>query len=89
MHQTSILGTAGVSNSGPTMQAPVSLSHNTCVEPLLLALLQVIDITYDVSAGPDGLLPAIKDVCAQAQVSLMKDSMQRPRPWGLWVSGSG
>jgi hypothetical protein len=30
--------------------------------------VQVIDITYDVSAGPDGLLPAIKDVCDQAQV---------------------
>ncbi len=34
----------------------------------LLSALQVIDITYDVSAGPEGLLPAIKDVCEQAQV---------------------
>lgn len=33
-----------------------------------MSLLQVIDITYDVSAGPDGLLPAIKDICDQAQV---------------------
>lgn len=36
-----------------------------CLPPLLL---QVIDITYDVSAGPEGLLPALKDVCDQAQV---------------------
>lgn len=36
--------------------------------PVVCVLLQVIDITYDVSAGPEGLLPALQDVCDQAQV---------------------
>lgn len=41
--------------------------------------MQVIDITYDVSAGPDGLLPAIKDVCEQAQVR-----QTHSHPSALW-----
>ncbi len=40
------------------------LSKRCCAFP------QVIDITFDRKAGPDGLLPALKDVCDQAQAAV-------------------
>jgi hypothetical protein len=41
----------------------VTASHS-----LVTRHTQVIDTTFDVAAGPEGLLAALKEVCAQAQV---------------------
>lgn len=32
--------------------------------------MQVIDITFDRAAGPEGLLPALQEVCNQAQAAV-------------------
>lgn len=37
---------------------------------MCLCVIQVIDITFDREAGPLGLLPALQEVCNQAQAAV-------------------
>lgn len=66
---TCILGLRVNQNLGP-IPTGKRANRSFCLWLSCPNVLQVIDITFDRRAGPDGLLPALMDVCDQAQAAV-------------------